>query len=1469
MTTSPGSGHPVSPRPPMRGQRRDTSRKLVLNWRLAAVTLVALLLLVPALDFFHQRQIAAHVSSLLVEADRATAAGNPTAAEDFLRAYLKIKPADIPPRLRLGEVIESEPGASRDPGRAIAVYSAVLDIDPENPKAHERLGELFLRDSPQLALEHISRVLSREPASASALRLRARAKERLAADKPAALPGVVKAYREALAAGPADIDTSVRLATLFWRYAKPLAEQEKVSVEKVQLWADEVVDAMVRGNESGPDAAKARLARHDYHRLVDSHRERPIAPSTARADVAAALAKEPADATALLASARLILFPPEGVATGKPLSPADLNQAIEQLEKARSLAPEDSRIPVLLADAYRRANRREAAADTLAAAIRSAKGDAVDLRLAQADLLLEIEDWTQARAAIDQLEGLARGIRDRHGSQGAIEQFAVTTRLLSAAWYLNDNNPSRNLPKGIALLEEVVRSPQRPPLARADLLLGRCHMAVGQFDLALVAFRKAERQDSSSVVPILAAADASLRAGRWQDAIKDYERVLRHPKPDVSATALDQARVHRLRAQLAEQRARPEAKRDWSGFDESLAEARRLSPTVPDLLFLELEADRTRDPANHRASARKKIESQRAVLGKDARFWILVADDAIRLEDLLAADAALVEAERLLGHPAYSLRARLAVARGQDPQVDRLLTENGTKIPANEKATLEAIGRQYLLRQGNVAAWRKQMEAAAERNPGDLSSRFELAMRAADVGDVAELNRWRQELESLEGPHGSYWRLCAIRQALIKADKGDADALAQAAVSARELTSHRPDWGPAHAIEGEVAEQQGNLEQAINCYRLARATGEARLAIIRQLIGLLILTGRTGEAQGQLDSLPESSLVDAEILPLACQLAFARKDFARAKALTSRAVERFPRSAECQVWRAGAMLADPSDQPWANAEEPLRRATQLEPASPAAWTALVSYYAAISAPDALIQVVSSYQGLDQLLDAVPSNSPAWRTPWLVARCQQLVGDVKQAENFYRLARRHGSASALGAITPAGALVTGNRAKKPDEVWAVLIGDRAPRVARPLGLELAAHPKSGDEWFELMGPDLRMQAAASILRGGPKAREQAIERIHSIKPSERRRGDHWMLARLHYLAGRDEMALKEYQSLAERDPPLIALVEYGESAMAAHRYADAERALAAIERKAPRSVAALDLRLRWLVGQKKEAEALERLRGFLGEPAVGTSRAARYRSAIRWAAPLGPTPEAMRLFRGAAAAPPDRLLLADWLSRFPATQQESAALCIEATRAGADANDVAATAGQILSRSKLGTEQERSLRELLDRALAKPSPASLLIILAAAVDENAGRPDAAIQRIRLALKDRPNDPLLLNNLAWLLAAHAGQASEALAVVHRAFLAGGPTANLLDTKGFILVRLGRTEEGIRSLEGAALTSPNVGAIYVHLAEAYAVAKLSEASAAAIGLATRSDRADLSPFDVKLLDRLGKKSGDAPSL
>ena len=101
-----------------------------------------------------------------------------------------------------------------------------------------------------------------------------------------------------------------------------------------------------------------------------------------------------------------------------------------------------------------------------------------------------------------------------------------------------------------------------------------------------------------------------------------------------------------------------------------------------------------------------------------------------------------------------------------------------------------------------------------------------------------------------------------------------------------------------------------------------------------------------------------------------------------------------------------------------------------------------------------------------------------------------------------------------------------------------------------------------------------------------------------------------------------------------------------------------------------------------------------------------------------------------------------------------------------------------------------------------------------------LDINARRLSEAETHLKVVLATRPNDPIALNNLAWVYQQRNNP--EALALARRAYTLS-PTTESADTLGWILVTSGKPSEGLPLVRQAATARPADPSLQYHLAAA----------------------------------------------
>lgn len=202
-------------------------------------------------------------------------------------------------------------------------------------------------------------------------------------------------------------------------------------------------------------------------------------------------------------------------------------------------------------------------------------------------------------------------------------------------------------------------------------------------------------------------------------------------------------------------------------------------------------------------------------------------------------------------------------------------------------------------------------------------------------------------------------------------------------------------------------------------------------------------------------------------------------------------------------------------------------------------------------------------------------------------------------------------------------------------------------------------------------------------------------------------------------------------------------------------------------------------------------------------------------------------EAVRLAEQLVSRDPperqDRALLAEALAAN--RQYEASASVYETLWSEGQSGTLAMAFARARHRAGVA-DPDRPLREWLQR---QPSDHAVRLSMAATLQQ-AGDLAAARIELQRVLAGLPPDHALraptLNNLA-LIQARSGDLQAALASAREAYQRGGAIPEIQDTYGWLLVKVGRPEEGVNILEGAVRAAPRSAERRYHHAAALAAA------------------------------------------
>lgn len=1514
---SPQDSHPASGRSGSRphGAARAGRTALALNVPLLLITALILAAVAPSAYFWHKWQVHRIASSLAVRSEALAQSGNWSAAAGYTSRYLQLRPADASARIRLAKQFDKSLPTGRTRGRAIDLYYQALAVaaEPGEKAALQlRLAELLLEERryPQAREEALKFTSSdaQYPAARRVLAMslfgQAQAGQQTAKPPGDLILGTVMA--DALRLNP-------RVAELAGAWAYVLREQpdwlspsqraEMPDEKDRQQRADATLDKLVAANDRDPLAFLARYRyRHKY--------QLPAAEQ----DLATALKLEP-DRTEVLATAAAHFAEKAAAAKGRGESAAlvksNCDEAIQHYRRLIAKAGEapaeragDAAAPgagadelpvdevaayVGIGDLYLLQGDPEKAIEVWLAGTQGAGKTNPQLNLRLVSYLLSAGRLTEAEAALLSLNEAIRATIGKY-PQSTYQALNRRRDLLKARLLLAKGQASEALDVAAPLASNAqAASAER---LEAWLILAECYAGQGNWDQAATAY-----QNAAAVAPAQnessrqAAGRAWLRAGQPEQALRHFDWLHRLRQDGASGVELG-------RALLAQQLMQPASRRDWTKLDRLLQELageeahRELSePWRIELLQVDSGLSRVtsrealKQAVSEALTSLQKLEQQH---GESAALWRELATRYAHLQKPQDADRALAECERLgdRSPERYLSAANVYVVRRDFERVSQVLQEGVANLPPEEVPALRIAVAGSLLAAGATESGRKELTVAYQADPGNIGIVEQLAELATDTKDPQEIRKWEDRLLELEGPRGTSWRYYRAVRLLAESAGQKGAALPELVSLQADLQKRRPAWPKTLILSGAINEINGNLPEAVQAYKSALNLGDRRSVVYERLVVLLYRLGRFTEADEYLGRLSQQIPASAGLSFLAISVAAELNDTDRAESLARQSIDARPEDPNAWVWYGQILQVN---QHLDEAEQAFRKAIELAPEDVQTWSGLFQFQLRTDRPE------QAKKTLQELIQRSKLTDP--QRAFVLAQAQEMLGDAKQAEEAYRQAI---------ALAPEDLKIQAQWAtflmrhdpQQAEDVLRKLIELAAAQKVKPVGddacrmlaqvLAQRGTEADFDEAMRLLQQagsdnvdtllDKRLQAVLILQRPNPNlARAQQLLEDLVFNSASGVDADNERLAWVYLeqsktLSGKArqakiEAARRQYESLCLRPAPKPEhLVNYVTLLLNEKKWADAEPGIRHLEKLAPDAYGTITLRARYLAGTDRSAEILPLIDAFVArvEPqAADDARRAQLfgtMGGICSSCSLHPASESW--YRRAYA------LDSKYYPRLAGALVEQAKvsqaveLCLEQAK-NASSADPAAVLANVLVVSQASEADMQRAEPALMKALADFPGEAHLVSAVANVRAVQQRNEEAIQLYQQALRLIPNDLLVMNNLATLLAESPGEAAEALRYIDQAIQASGPRPALLDTKGMILIQLGRTPEAIDLLRRAT-EMPNADARYhFHLAVALAKSGDNQAARKSLDIALENDlkKLILVGTDLRYLEELEK--------
>lgn len=591
-----------------------------------------------------------------------------------------------------------------------------------------------------------------------------------------------------------------------------------------------------------------------------------------------------------------------------------------------------------------------------------------------------------------------------------------------------------------------------------------------------------------------------------------------------------------------------------------------------------------------------------------------------------------------------------------------------------------------------------------------------------------------------------------------------------------------PDHMPSVLLAGSVEHALESMPQAEQHLKKYVETVPGNTYARKLLVSTLIKLGNISEAQAMLAPLMADADKDPQVLALAGELAMHARDFGKAADYLERAAKMAPKTAALRTSLAMSKLAQGDD---ARAIAELEESTRLDSKSTKAGTLLVLTEMRLKRYDKALAAANAMEA-QQPKDPVIQN--------LKGGVYLSKGDVANARASFEKAM---------ALDPTFFPAASNLAK-------LEMREKKPEMARKhLTAYLEKNKKSVEAMSGLAELAQLEGKAAEVTQWREKAQ---AENPDAVLPA--------MLLVNHYLrSGARDKALtlvRKFQVANPKNPELLDLL--GQAQMANGDHAGALESYSKLTGMLPKSATA--------------QFRLASVHMALNNPTAASAD-------LKKALSLDPNFLEAQLTQAELAARSGKLDEGLAIARQIQKQRptEGVGYTLEGSLLqgqGKDAQAVRAyeralvLSNNVLIKTKLHSAMVRSGKASeADARLAqwkKQLPGDPVIAMYVADTLLANKQyKEAIAQLEPMLQKAPNNPVLLNNLAW--AYQQVKDPRALKTAERA-LAGAPDSpSILDTLGNILVEQGDHKRGLGYLQTAVVKSPTDATIRFHLAQALA--------------------------------------------
>lgn len=803
-----------------------------VNRRLLGMFFAVLLLTGLSLSVVHTWQMSRGADDLLVESKRAAERKDYRRSLLYLRHYLDHNPNDPIARLEYAKLITRRSEREANWWHAYYVLQPVLAQDPKADNARNYLALVCVKlKRYEEAIHHLEtlRRTAKDPAELEhTLGLCYLAANRV--------KDAQSAFEHAIQKAPERTNSYVRLA---------------------QTWEDQnnreaalaVLDRMVQAN---PKLADAWLERGKFRR---------------RCGMAELAAQDLSQAAS---------FAPDNVSI--VVQAAESACQNDQPDKARDLLktilkthPKNENLYLLAARLERDQSKPEAAKAFLRQGLREVPTSA-QIMVLLGDVLLELKQTNEAKTLFEQLPRTAKASTWRIWFQAqkaqADQQWVKAARSFEQA------------------KENLVDIPFW--LCETEIALAECYHNCGDSAREIEALRRGLQADPHSVRALTQLAVALQSEGMAEESLAIWKRLTESP----SATA--KGWLHRAQVSIQVNRRRNKKEQNWEEAEQAIRRARQGNRLSIDVALAQSEMLYAQGLDEKAGAILSDLLRQNP---KDAQVWVAYALAWTRHEQWAAARNFLENAKGILGDRAELRLARMQILQAQ-PGLDRTdlqelhqLTRDLDRYTPAEQGKILHASVDVLVRAGEYQQARQLCARWGEVQPKRLEPWIALHGLTASEPDSDLHKQTIQRMRTIEGGQGMLWRFASsLRWMELARQQKNPKALSEA----KKILDEAQKVSPAHSrvliLRGQIAEIEGNVDQAIEQYLQAWRRKDYHSATMERLIRLLAKQKRHTEAEEVYEEAEAYLPSTREVARLGTELALQLGKRERASQRAARAV---------------------------------------------------------------------------------------------------------------------------------------------------------------------------------------------------------------------------------------------------------------------------------------------------------------------------------------------------------------------------------------------------------------------------------------------------------------------------------------------------------------------------------------------------------------------------------------------------